>query len=380
MRPDIFIVAAEPSGDALGASLAKSLRGRVDIQAIGGPALADAGYPSAMSTDGLAVLGFTEGLRALPHVLRKVREAADLILAADPRAVVLIDSWGFMIRLAKRLKAKGYEGHVVKYVSPQVWATRPGRAKVLARHVDHLLSTQPMDAPCYAGTGLPLTYVGNPVLDGDYRSGDAAAFCARHGLDPAKPILGIFPGSRESELQRLSKALAEQLDTIRASVPDVQDVWVISDAVSAGWREELAELAQTLVRQDEMADAMAAMDAALAVSGTITTQLACAGVPTVVVYRLSPLTYAVAKRLFRPSHISIVNIAADASLMPEFMQDDAEGPGVAKAVVPYLTDTETRAAASEALIAQTDAMGAGQQNASDRAAEALLAILDEGSV
>ena len=385
-RTDVFIVAVEPSGDNLGAALAGSLRERnpaLALAAIGGASLERAGLPSRMKVDGLAILGFTEGLRALPHVRRKVREAASVILADNPRTVVLIDSWGFMVRLAKLLKADGYAGTVVKYVSPQVWATRPGRAAVLARHVDHLLSTQPMDAPCYEGTNLPLTYVGNAVLDVDYRSGDKAAFCARHGLDPDRPIVGVLPGSRESELEGLVGVLGSNLASLRQDVPDVQEVWVLSDAIADDWSDTIramrASADATLVPQAELVDAMAAMGAAHAVSGTITTQLACAGVPTVVVYELSPITFFFAKRLFRPDHISLVNIAAGKALMPEFMQADASGMGPVQALKTYLTDPAQRDAASAALLAQTTTMGAGQQNASDRAAEALLEILGEES-
>ena len=383
-RTDVFIVAVEPSGDNLGAALAESLRTKspsLTLKAISGASTERAGLPSQMDIDGLAILGFTEGIRALPHVLRKVREAADIILADDPRAVVLIDSWGFMVRLAKRLKARGYTGQVVKYVSPQVWATRPGRAKVLARHVDHLLSTQPMDAACYEGTGLPLTYVGNPVLDVDYRSGDKAAFCARHGLDPKKPIVGVFPGSRNSELTNLLGPMAANTVGVRNAVPGVQPVWIISDAVSERWGDMIRKFAMdaTIVSQSELMDVLASLDAAHAVSGTITSQLACAGVPTVVVYKLSPVTYFFASRLFKPDHISLVNIAAGKALMPEYMQDDVAGRPVVAALQRMLTDEDARAAASAALIAQTQSMGAGQQNASDRAAEALLAILGEES-
>ncbi len=383
-RTDVFIVAVEPSGDNLGAALAKSLRSTspyLKLRAIAGASTERAGLPSGMAIGGLAILGFTEGLRALPHVRRKVREAADIILADDPRAVVLIDSWGFMVRLAKRLKAKGYTGQIVKYVSPQVWATRPGRAKVLARHVDHLLSTQPMDAGCYEGTGLPLTYVGNPVLDQDYRRGDKAAFCTRHGLDPDRPILSVLPGSRNSELTNLLAPMSSNVSRLRHAVPDVQIVWILSDAIAKSWGEMVEKFAvgATIISQGEFIDALASIDVAHAVSGTITTQLACAGIPTVVVYRLSPITYFFASRLFKPNHISLVNIAAGKALMPEFMQEDVAGEGPRAALEHYLTDDTARAAASAALIAQTRTMGAGQQNASDRAAEALLAILIEGS-
>ena len=380
-RPDIIIVAAEPSGDQLGADLARSLKSRepgLRVEGLGGQRMTDAGLAPAIAMDGLAILGFVEGLRAYGHVLKMVRRVSDHILSRDPRAVVLIDSWGFMVRVAKRLKAKGYPGHVVKYVAPQVWAMRSGRAKILARHVDHLLSTQPMDAPFFEAAGLPQTYVGNPVLDRDYRKGDAGAFRERHGLDPHEAVLGLFPGSRMMELDRLLPTLRVQTQRVSEALPRTRMVWVVASAISKESGTRIMEAAgpdAILIGEDELVDAMAAMTAAIAASGTITTQLACAGVPTVVIYKLSGLTYAVAKRLFRPPYISIVNIAANEELMPEFMQDDADSAFVADAVLRYLQTPDVRDAASTRLIGQTRGMGAGQQNASDRAAEALQELL-----
>ena len=378
MRPDVFIVSAEPSGDALAAALRESLKThsfQTTTEFIGGRAM-ETGEPSPVNMDGLAILGFAEGVRSLPLVRRKVREVSNHILSRDPRSVVLIDSWGFMVRVAKQLKRRGYGGHIVKYVSPQVWATRSGRARVLARHVDYLLSTQPMDAPCYDGTGLPLIYVGNPVLDQDYRAGDAAAFCARHDLDPNRPTLGVFPGSRPSEFDRLLGPIRDNVLALGDAVPGLQTVWVLSSSADESV-ESVARHAEAsaVCDQTELIDALAAIDVAHAASGTITTQLACAGVPTVVVYKLSPLTFFFASRLFKPDYISLVNIAADAPLMPEFMQDDVGGEGLRAALRGNLVDADARRDAGDALLRQTHAMGAGQQNASDRAAEALLAIL-----
>ena len=201
---DVFIVATEPSGDQLGAALAKSLitqKADISITAIGGPQLERAGLLSRMDIEGLAILGFVEGLKAYPYVLKKVQEATDIIIESNSKAVVLIDSWGFMVRVARRLKSQGFKGKIIKYVAPQVWAMRSGRAKILARHVDHLLSIWPMDEPYFEVVGLSQSYVGNPVFDEDYRQIDRRITRETLDLSENELTIGLFLGSRPSEIE-----------------------------------------------------------------------------------------------------------------------------------------------------------------------------------
>lgn len=384
-RADVFIVAAEPSGDHLGADLARALQKKspfIDLIAIGGSALAAAGLESEMDIDGLAILGFVEGLKAYPFVLRKVRDATKLILEANPKSVVLIDSWGFMVRVAKALKAAGYDGQVIKFVAPQVWAMRSGRAKVLARYIDHLLSTQPMDAPYFDAVGLPQTFVGNPVLDQDYRSGNGAEFRKRHGVDPNGITTGFFFGSRPSEIARVGPAILHALDRLTAIRPDIQPICVIADPVRDLVDTMLADRDIIRVDQSEFLNAVAALDGALACSGTVTTQLAAAGVPTVVIYRLSSLTYSVARHLFKPRFFSLVNISADTNddedpraLMPEFVQDEIMTDAPIDALLEILSDPKAAKNLRQLLIQETRRMGAGSENASDRAAAAVLSLI-----
>ncbi|MGJ8559515.1 MAG: lipid-A-disaccharide synthase [Litorimonas sp.] len=385
-RADVFILAAEPSGDHLGADLARALEKKmpsIKLLAIGGPAMGAAGLQSQMDINGLAILGFVEGLKAYPFVLRKVREATEIILKTNPKSVVLIDSWGFMVRVAKALKAAGYTGQVIKFVAPQVWAMRSGRAKVLARYIDHLLSTQPMDEPYFREAGLPQTFVGNPVLDQDYGSGNAEDFRRRHALNPNRPVIGFFFGSRPSEIDRVGPAILHALDRLKLIHPNYQPVCVIADPVRVSVDSMLGDRELTRVDQSEFLGAIATMDGALACSGTVTTQLAAAGVPTVVIYRLSSLTYWVAMRMFKPRFISLVNISADANnddlddpLMPEFVQEEIMTDAPVDALTQILDDPEAAAYLKGQLIRETRRMGAGSDNASDRAAAAILSMID----
>ena len=379
----VFLLAVEPSADTLGAGLVRELRNldpEVTFAGIGGPALRAEGLPSQMDIDGLAILGFVEGLRHYPMILRRVKEAAARIMESGADAAVLIDSWGFMIRVAKRLRTLGYRGKIIKYVAPQVWAMRAGRAKTLAQHVDHVLSLHSFDAPYFEPHGLPVRYVGNAVFDTDYRVGNADAVRARYNLGD-RPVLAVFFGSRSSEIARLAEPFTQTVQSLKRALPNL----AIISPVSANVAQDVGAAAASnpdmqdiiLLPEADKLDVMACATAALACSGTMTTQLACAGVPTVVAYRLSPLTYFAVKRLYRPNYISLVNIAADAPLMSEFMQNDASPANLSKALLPLLTDTKKRAAARDALLQQTEVMR-GEGSASAQAAQAVLDILKDG--
>ncbi|MCF6275224.1 MAG: lipid-A-disaccharide synthase, partial [Robiginitomaculum sp.] len=207
--PHIYIVAAEKSGDELGAGLVRQLRkqtdGKITLSAIGGSALAAEGLDSAIDIRPLSILGFVEGLKSYPIIMERVAQAVDIIIASNADAAVLIDSWGFMARVAKRLKKRGYKGQIIKYVAPQVWAMREGRAKILAGLVDHLLTIHSFDAPYFTKHGLNTIYVGNPIFDEDYRGGDGSGLRKEYNIPDETLVLVMLFGSRLSEIQRLAE-------------------------------------------------------------------------------------------------------------------------------------------------------------------------------
>ena len=378
----IYLIAVEPSADKLGADLAKALRAvRPDISlaGIGGRRMQAVGIPSQMDIDGLAILGITEAVTKLPYIYRKIAEAADRIKAAKPDAVVFLDSYGFMVRLAERLRKRGFEKTLIKYVAPQVWAMRPSRAKRVARLFDALLTLHPFEAPYFAPLGLSISFVGNPIFDTDYRGGDPEAIRTQYDLGK-RPILSVFLGSRQSEIKRLSKPFADAVVGLKRDFPDLAVISPVSDSVAedvgaaAGEDPRLNEI--IFLPETAKLDAMACSTAALACSGTITTELACAGVPTVVGYRLSDLSFLIVSRMVTLEYISLVNIAAKDALMPEFIQGDLTGDALSQAISSFLTDTKKRATTRNALIAQTDKMrGLKDVTASAKAAQAILDIL-----
>ena len=385
VKPHIYIVAAEKSGDELGAKLAKALRTQtgkaVILSGIGGRAMQAQSLNSPIDISPLSILGLFEGLKSYPTIMALVKQASAHIIDSGADACVLIDSWGFMMRVAKTLRKNGYQGKIIKYVAPQVWAMREGRSKVLADGVDHLLTIHSFDAPYFTKHGLGVTYVGNPVFDEAYDSGDGAALRAEYNVAPDAPVLTMLFGSRLSEIQRLAAPFADAVKRLKQGIPNLAIFAPVSDTITEDVYAAVSEHTHLqdviLLGEKRKLDCFAAADAAIACSGTVTTQLASAGVPTVVAYRLSALTHFVGIRMYKPDYASIVNIAAKAELMPEFIQNECTGENLAKAVQKYLTDKNARKNASQALLAAVQKIregnkGGGNEHSSLRAAKAVL--------
>lgn len=383
--PLIYVVAAERSGDHLGAALMRSLRektgGDVRFAGIGGRAMAEDGVDSAIDISDLAIFGWIDGLKAYKRVKAAVAASVEDILARKPDAVVLIDSWGYTLRVAQGVRAADPSIKLIKYVGPQVFATRPGRAATLAATVDRLLTILNFDAPFYEAHGLPVTFVGNPTLE-RIEPGEGDAFRARHGIAADAPVLTVLFGSRTSEIRRLYTPFARAVARLRTRYPELAVVIPIADPVEADLRARLEPddrlAGAVLVEEGEKADAFAASDVALACSGTVVTELATAGVPTVTSYRLGWIMWALARtfNLMKAKYISLVNIAADEELVPELVQTRATGANLASAIGRLLDDPAGRAALSQRLVETTAGMR-GEGRASDRAAAAVLDTLSE---
>ncbi len=381
----VLLTAMEASGDALGAGLMAELRRRLgpDVRfiGVGGPAMSEQGLTSAFDITELSVVGLLDGLLAYRRADRRARELAELARLQKPDIAVLIDSWGFSYLLARRLRAVAPGLELVKYVAPQAWASRPGRAKALAAAFDQLLSIVAFEAPLFEAAGVRTTFVGHPALADDVPSGDGAAFRARIGAEAADPVLLVLPGSRASEIRRLLPPFEQAIGILKATHPSLQVVLApaptVAELVSArtsGWpfRVHLA------VDAGERLDAMAAADAALACSGTITTELAVAGCPMVVAYRLDPLSYQIARRIVLTRYITLINIAADEAIAPELIQDACNGPRLAEEIGKRLDDPDLRARQVAAQARALQALGGRGPSPSIRAADAILSIVREG--
>ncbi len=376
MSQRIFLVAAEASGDALGADLARVLKARdpqIDLQGVGGPMMEAAGLPSHADIKGLAILGFVDGLLAYSRVKRAVAATVEAILRAKPDVVVLIDSWGFTLRVAQGVRAAAPNIKLVKYIGPQVWATRPGRAKTLAAAVDHLICIHDFEVPFYTPFGLACTVCGHPAL-GRFKPGDGAAFRARHGFTPTEKVMLVLPGSRNAEIRRIGPVLwraAELLDRDR----DVRTMVVVANSVRARVLAQ-APGGVLIVDETEKEDAFAAATVSLAASGTVTTEVALQETPLVIGYKLGWITWALARAfLFKSKYATLMNVAADAEIAPEFIQTRFTPENVAAAAAPLLDDPNARAAQVRAQNDALTKMGRGGTPAAEIAADAVLRVL-----
>ncbi|HEY9235623.1 MAG TPA: lipid-A-disaccharide synthase [Phenylobacterium sp.] len=377
----VMLVAAEASGDDRGAALAKALRARlgekVRFVGVGGERMAAEGVKSPFDISELSILGLLEGLMAYPKVKARVADTVALAAREKPDVAILIDSWGFTLRVAVGLRKLDPKLPLIKYVAPQVWATRPGRAKTLATSVDHLLSIHVFDAPYFEAEGLPVTFVGNSALNIDFSQADGGRLRAQLGISPEAPVLLVLPGSRPGEISRVLPPFAEAAAILKHERPDLEVVIPAAPTVAASVREAAASWAHVVEGETAKLDAMKAATVALACSGTVTTELALAGVPMVIGYRLGAMTHAILKRLIRTPYITLFNIAAKAFVAPELVQDDCNGPALAREIGKRLDDPDLRkaqaAAQSEALLK----MGRGGPDPSETAADAVLKLLGE---
>lgn len=377
----IMLVAAEASGDVLGAGLARALKTRlgddVTFVGVGGPRMAAEGVESPFDIAELSILGWIEGLRAYGRVKKRVAETAALAARETPDAVVLIDSWGFTIRVAKAIRAASPKTPLIKYVGPQVWASRPGRARTLAGAVDHLLALYAFDAPWFEKAGLPTTVVGSSALHVDMGSADGAAFRARRNITTDAPLLLVLPGSRPSEVGRMTPVYEQTIRNLRTSIPELEVAVIVAGTVKDDVTARVAAwpFRVHLVEEDEKYDAMKAATAALATSGTVSTELALAGAPMVIAYRIDGLSYALMKRLVTAKHVTLFNIAADERIAPEFIQHDATPAKLAKAVRRLLMDPDAAADQARRQSAALEQMGRDEADPAQLAADAVLRVI-----
>jgi lipid-A-disaccharide synthase len=377
----VYLIAGEPSGDALGGRLMAALRARrPDLQfaGIGGQMMQDQGLASLFPMRDLTLMGLMEVLPRLRALRRRFDQTMADIAAQKPALLVTIDSPGFTLRVLKAAAPLGIKR--AHYVAPQVWAWREGRVRRYPGLWDALLCLLPFEPAFFARHGVPARFVGHPVLESGADRGDAARFRARHGIGPDAVPLILMPGSRRTETSRLLPILGKTLDLLRPHVPGLVAVVPVATAMeqaviagTAKWK------LRPIIVSDaaEKYDAFAAAAAALTKSGTSTLELALAGVPMVVAYRMNPITAAVMKRLVLVRYASILNLIADRDVIPELIQKPCTPEELTRRLVPLLLNAapaEAQRAEFRPLLA---ALRAPEGLPSEAAAEAVLGLLDQ---
>jgi lipid-A-disaccharide synthase len=380
----VFLVAAEPSGDAVAADLITALRAHqpdMMFAGMGGPKMAALGIKSCTSIDGLSILGLTEALAIWKLVREKVKAVGQAAVAFQPDVVVLIDSWGFTIRAAQEIRALLPGIPLVKMIGPQVFATRPGRAKSVAKNYDALFCIHDFEMPFYEGLDIPITVIGNPAV-ARIKKGDGEGFVARHNLSDRKLAL-LLPGSRRAEIALVSPTFEEAAKRLSDAFPALTFVTVIAPAVEELVRSRAQHwhFPHILVAEDEKEDAFAAADIALACSGTVTTEVALQGTPMIVGYRLGAMTaFIILNFMLKSRFVTLVNIALDQPIVPEFIQNTFTPEAVVAAATALLTDPAAHARQVKLLDQALSKMGRDDPPMAQRAAAALLKLIEEWSV
>lgn len=376
----------EPSGDLYAGALTRELRAldpAITVGGLGGPRFAAAGGELIADFRGLAVTGLTEWIGKLPQLLATRRRLVDAARTVRPDALVVIDFPDFNFRLARRIRQLGIP--VVYYISPQIWAWRAGRLKTIREIADRVLVIFPFEEAIYREGGVPVTFVGHPLVE-LAQPVDREAFLSRLGLSPGSPTVAILPGSRANEVNRILPVLVAAIGLIRTRVADVQFVVARAPGLpdrlfDAPPRRRSTEASRPggyaggdgiAVVEGETDAVLSSADVALTASGTATVQGALHDTPMVIVYRVSALTYLLARRLVTVDTFGMVNIIAGEKIVPELIQDALTPEAVAAEAVSMLTDPARHARIREGLARVRQRLGG--PGASRRAAEAILAV------
>ncbi|MFM2149950.1 MAG: lipid-A-disaccharide synthase [Pseudomonadota bacterium] len=378
----IYIVAGEASGDALGARLVAALRARepgLGFAGIGGARMAEQGVESLFPMRELALMGLIEVLPNIRNLARRLQQTVADITARRPAAIVTIDSPGFTMRLAERVKPLGIP--IIHYVAPQIWAWRPGRVAKIRQRVDRILCLLPFEPVIFEAAGIPASFVGHPVLESGADAGDAARFRAAHGVSPAERPLLVMPGSRRMEAKRLLPLFGSALGLLAARRPGLRPIVPVSPVVAelvragvAGWPGRPILVEALPDKHDAFAAVAAGGGAGLIKSGTSSLEMAVAGIPHVVAYRVNPITAAIVQRLVQVRFASLVNLLAEREVAPEYLQDRATPEALAAALERLLEgpDASAQRDAFRGVLGQLHPPGLAPSAA---AAEAVLAEL-----
>jgi lipid-A-disaccharide synthase len=374
----IFLIATEESGDRLGADLIKALRqrlgGAVEFEGVGGQSMAREGLASLFPIEQLSIMGFSAVVRQLPMILRLIRETATAVTQAEPDILVIIDSPDFTHRVARRVRARDPSLPIVDYVSPSVWAWRPGRARAMLGYVDHVLALLPFEPEAYRRLhGPPCSYVGHPLVEQiDVLRPDADEQRRRDGQPP---VLLVLPGSRRGEISHHMAVFGETLglldlpfEPVLPTMPHLHDV--IREGVKS-WPVQ----PRIIVGEQEKKAAFRSAHAAFVKSGTVTLELALADVPMVAAYKVGVIEASILRRAIRGSSVILANLVIGENVVPEFLQEDCTPAKLAPALRDILSDSPLRRRQTEAFAKIDAIMSTGGQPPSARAADIVLAAM-----
>jgi lipid-A-disaccharide synthase len=379
----VFLIATEESGDRLGAGLMKVLRQRlgdaVQFDGVGGRAMAREGLASLFPIEQLSIMGLSAVVLQLPRLLRLIRQTAGAVVAAAPDILVIIDSPDFTHRVARKVRSQNPSIPIVDYVSPTVWAWRPGRARAMVSYIDHVLALLPFEPAAYERLrGPPCTYVGHPLTEQVGLLRPNAEELARRSSEP--PVLLVLPGSRRSEVRRHMAIFGETLARLQGDGVTFETVLPTMEHLEAAVRDGIKSwkaAPRIVIGEQDKRAAFRTAHAALAKSGTVTLELALSGVPMVTAYRIGGAESFIVRRAIRVSTVILANLVLGENMVPEFIQQDCTPDNLARALRPLLGDTPERAKQLEAFGKLDTIMTTGKVP-SINAADIVLATMRKG--
>ena len=378
----LFLIAGEPSGDALGAALMaglKSLNPDVTFEGIGGPLMEAEGLQSRFPMEELSIMGLMEILPKYAPLKRRITETAAAVTAAAPEALITIDSPDFCLRVARLVRAANPGQRTIHYVAPTVWAWRPGRAAKMAPLIDHVLALFPFEPPYMEAVGMTCDFVGHPVVTQTRATpAEAEAFRASNGITPDQPLLLCLPGSRRGEVTRLLPRFRDAIATLSARHPGLAIVLPTVRGVATLVREMTGDWPTSpliVEASDDKRAAFATATFALAASGTVSLELAANRVPMVIAHDFNRLTWWLMKRAALIDTVTLVNIVSETRAVPEFLGPACQPAPIAAALDRLLTDPAARAAQRAAADHTMTRLGQGGKSPGLRAARSVLTHL-----
>lgn len=384
----LFLIAGEASGDKLGAALMAGIKalakGPVSFHGIGGPLMEAEGMESLFPMEELSVMGLTEILANYRRLSRRVRETAERVVVMSPDALITIDIPEFSLRVAEQVKKVAPDLRTIHYVAPTVWAWRPGRAKKMARSVDHVLALLPFEPPYMEAAGMSCDFVGHPVVTEDQATEDEiAAFRAKY-LDGEGPVILVLPGSRRAEVERLMPVFGAALRDVLRRHPDARIILPAAPSVAGIVEARLKNWPGRPIMLDPRAHAPAAFgaekraafacaDVALAASGTVSLELAATETPMVIAYTMSWLSRKLIGAMLRVDTVTLVNLVTDSRTIPEFLSENCRPEPIAAALNGLLDDERARLDQLDAMALAMRRLGRGGEAPWLRAARSVLA-------
>jgi len=373
----IFIIAGELSGDLLGAPLIRNLKKNnpgITVYGIGGNLMIQEGLVHFFHIDQLSFMGITEVFKFIPFILKVFRKIKKEIMHIKPNIIVLIDYPGFNLKLAKAVKKRGFK--VFYYVSPQVWAWRKNRIKTIARYTDGIAVIFKFEEELYRGQNVAVHFVSHPILERITVKNTNKEFFNFYNIDEAAPLLGLLPGSRKQEVEKMFPIMLKAALKVRKTIQNLQIiVGNIPSLNKSVYTDIIGDTPGITLSKDSIYDIMKYSSFLIVASGTATLESAFLETPMVIVYKTSPLTYFLGKKLVKLPHIGMINILAGKEVVPELIQKDFTPEKTAETVLKFLTDPEKITAVRNELQKTKKLLGAGK--ASVQTAELILKKMEE---